>query len=249
MFGFLRSKSDSLVDYGFLKTDMHAHWLPGIDDGARDIEQSLVMIRGMKDLGYERLIATPHVMSEYYPNTPSIIMSKLAEVRAACDEANIDITLDAAAEYMVDDTFESHIDQYGLLPIADKQVLVEFGFYFAPMDARGILFRLQTGGYEPILAHPERYPYYHDDISVLKKFKDQGITLQVNILSLLGHYGKKAQTVAVQLIDAGMVNLLGTDAHRIEHIEKLGTLFKNRKIKRLIERSSFDNYILANSQR
>ena len=242
----LKLRGPMLNDYGFLRTDMHAHWLPGIDDGAKDIEESLQMIKSLRAMGYRRLVATPHIMHELYRNTPEIIHERLATVRKACREADIDIELDAAAEYLLDEKFESHLEQYGPLLIGSQRyILIEFGFYQAPLDANRVFFRLTTGGFRVILAHPERYPYYHGKPEKLQAFRERGVLLQVNTLSLLGHYGSQVQKAAVTLIDRGMVDFLGTDAHSMAHLAKLRIGLQDRRVGRLLQDVNFQNSAIS----
>src|SRR5580765_3119887 len=108
---------------------MHSHLIPGIDDGSPDMETSLALIRGMMALGYRKLITTPHVMGELYPNHPDTILNGAEAVRTELAKENIDIEFRAAAEYMLDDHFSSLLESsQPLLPIKDKMVLVEFSF-------------------------------------------------------------------------------------------------------------------------
>jgi protein-tyrosine phosphatase len=159
----LFSKSSSKgakFDYSLLKTDMHSHILPGIDDGSGSIETSIELIRGLKELGYSRLIATPHIMWDMYRNTPDIIRTKLDEVRAAVQKEGIDIQIDAAAEYFLDEHVEDLLKiKEPLLAVSDNKILVEFSMAFPAMNIKDVLFEMQMQGYQPIIAHPERYTY------------------------------------------------------------------------------------------
>jgi tyrosine-protein phosphatase YwqE len=237
-------RSPPLRDLAFLDTDMHAHWLPGIDDGAKDMTESLAMIREFKALGYRRLIATPHIMSDIYPNVPDTIRQQLREVREACRVEGIDIQLDTAAEYLVDEQLEDHLRKYGPLTVgSDNSLLIEFGFYQPPLDLDAILFRLSTQGYRLILAHPERYPYYHRELDRLAGFRDKGIRLQVNLLSLLGHYGKSVQRTAEHLLKMNLVDFLATDAHSVHHLSKLRSGLGRGNLGYLLGGATFTNSV------
>jgi len=248
MLDFLRVGKRQPAEFSWLHSDMHAHWLPGIDDGARSVDDSLSMIRMLYDMGYRHLIATPHIMSDLYPNTPDLIREKLRLVRDACRKNGLDIRLDAAAEYLIDEHFEKHLAKYGAMTLPGNRLLVEFGFYQPPYDVDGILFRLATAGYRVILAHPERYAYYHDKLDVLMKMAERGIELQVNLLSLGDHYGKSVRKAAVELINAGKVSYLGTDAHRTDHLAKITTLNASRRSRKILRNYSFRNPALANDK-
>ncbi len=246
MFDFLRKRTPPLKDFGFLGTDMHAHWLPGLDDGAKTVEDSLHLIRQLVDMGYRKLIATPHVMADFYPNTPSTIMGALEEVRAAVAAAGIDVQLDAAAEYLLDEGFRQKLHSEELLTLPGKHVLVEFSFVSAPKNRDALFFELLTKGYRPILAHPERYAYYHSRFEEYRSIAQRGIKLQVNLLSLTGYYGKREKKTAERLIDEGLVDILGTDAHHGRHLRELEKLFSSTKLGRPIGSRSWQNCTLFN---
>ncbi|WP_157974606.1 tyrosine-protein phosphatase [Lewinella sp. IMCC34183] len=242
MFDWLRRQPVGPEDYTFLGTDMHAHWLPGIDDGAKTVAESLQMLRRYEELGFTRLVATPHIMQEFYPNTSVEINGALEQVRQAARAEGISLKLDAAAEYMIDEFFEDHRDQYGLLALpGTKKVLIEFGFYSPPINLGQVIFRLQSQGYQPIIAHPERYAYYHKDPTSLYEMHARGLKLQVNLLSLAGHYGKSVKQMGQDLITGGYVTYLGSDAHSLHHLDKMADLLKDRKVGRLLSGTDFDN--------
>ena len=204
-----------------LKTDMHSHLLPGIDDGAPDIETSIKLIRGLIDLGYSRLITTPHIMNDMYPNKPNIISEKLEELRAAIKKENIDVEIYAAAEYYVDEFFEEYIQSEKLLAITGNKILVEQSMIQEYPRFKDVIYKLRLKGYTPVIAHPERYVYYFDRRHEFQWLKDAGCLLQVNILSLQGYYGKLERKLAEFLIKEQMVDFLGTDCHHERHLNRL----------------------------
>lgn len=223
---------------------MHAHWLPGIDDGAESMRESLNMLRSYADLGYTSLIATPHIMADYYPNTPSEIHDRLIAVRKVALSEGISMELSAAAEYMLDDQFEAHIAKHGVLALPGNRILVEFGFMATPADLDGILFRLQTAAYLPVVAHPERYAYLHRKPNFWKQLIERGVELQVNLLSLTDHYGSKVQAAAINMIENGWVSMIGTDAHHTEHLVAAKKALQHRRIASLMEKYEFINHAL-----
>jgi tyrosine-protein phosphatase YwqE len=234
MFSFLK-RGKPLGSYGFLEVDMHSHLLPGIDDGAKDMEDSLSLIRALVGMGYKKLITTPHVMADLYPNTPEVIRERLSAVRAAVQDAGIAVELDAAAEYMMDEGFEAILESGELLALPGKRVLVEMGFIAAPPKLDQYLFRLQTKGYRPVLAHPERYLFFREDFGRYRELKERGCALQLNLLSLTGYYGKPVRENAVALLKAGLIDFLGTDLHHERHVERLRVGLEDREIGRLLE--------------
>lgn len=219
MFTILNKKSTFPIA-SILKTDMHSHILPGIDDGSPDVSTSLKLIDGMIALGYEKLICTPHIMSDLYPNTPETIQHAYGELQTALKEKGYTIPISYAAEYLIDEYFEEKINQ-GLLCVYEKFVLVETMFTVLPPNIEQILFLLKTQGYQPILAHPERYHFMDKTLSALAVFEKHGCYLQPNILSFAGYYGTREQELALKLLEAGKIHFLGSDLHHVRHLNAL----------------------------
>lgn len=232
-----RKKEDSQYDnlpvpetanWGVLGADMHSHFLPGIDDGSKSLEESIVLLRAMADMGYSTIITTPHVMIDYYPNTTKTITDALHTVQAAIKEQNINIQLRAAAEYYIDDYFTQLLENEPLLTIQKNEVLVEFSMMFEPPMLATTLFNMQTAGYKPIIAHPERYVFFHRDLSKYQELKDRGCLLQMNMLSIAGYYGQNIKMVAEQLLSKGMYDYCGSDAHHEKHLAVLNAMGRSR---------------------
>ena len=224
MFNFFKKKNTS-SDIPFLlpfTTDIHSHILPGIDDGSPDIEASLQLVRGIYNLGIRKSIATPHVIADLYRNTPATINNALQHLIVACKEANIPIELAAAAEYMLDDYFLKLLrNEEEILTIYKNIVLTEQSFISPTSNLNEISFELVTAGYLPIMAHPERYHFYHGDYDAYSHLKDMGFLLQVNMLSVTGYYGKPVAKAAKYLFENNLVDLVGTDMHHERHLEML----------------------------
>src|SRR2546423_10022352 len=194
---FFFKRKETPIDLSWLHTDIHSHLIPGIDDGSPDIETSLELINGLKGLGYKKLITTPHVLWEIYPNTSDKIMSGIQTLRNAINEAGIDIEIHGAAEYFIDEHFEEQlIKKIPLLPISNNMVLVEFSMVTAPIDLKRILFEIQIQNYQPLLAHPERYVYFDRNREFFEELRTIGCLFQLNLLSLTGYYGKIVQELA-----------------------------------------------------
>jgi len=218
---FSRSKPAPLkAELASVGTDMHSHLLPGIDDGSPDLPTSLRLIRGMMDLGYSKLITTPHIMGDMYKNTPEIINGKLELLRNAVKEEGLNVEINAAAEYFLDDHVE-RILKTGepLLTISGKMVLVEFSLAYPSHGLKDILFNLQMQGYLPVIAHPERYIYLERNKEFYEELKDIGCLFQLNLLALTGHYGKSVQDLANYLAKKEYYDLVGTDLHHYRHLE------------------------------
>lgn len=207
------------ADLSILKADVHSHLIPGIDDGAKTMEDSLNLIREFKELGYKKLITTPHIMSDQYRNTPEIILSGLEKVRAEIKNQRIEIELDAAAEYYIDHEFLKLIEDRNLLSFGNKYVLVEISFFSEPPILKDALFNLQIADYKPVLAHAERYSFWHNSYEKFEEMRARGALLQLNIGSLTGYYSPETKKIAERLIDDGMYDLIGSDCHHTGHIE------------------------------
>lgn len=205
-----------------LKCDMHSHLIPGIDDGSPDLETSVQLIEGLREAGYEKLITTPHLMYDLYPNNRQTITQGYERLKTELQKRKINIKLKAAAEYFLDDHFDHLLQQNEpLLTIKDNLVLVEFSFVSAPFDYKEKLFQLQLKGYKPILAHPERYTYLHNKPEKYEELRTAGCLFQVNILSFSGYYGKRVAQMAEHFFKSGQIELLGTDLHHQRHLAQL----------------------------
>lgn len=210
-----------------LLVDMHSHLLPGLDDGAPTMDHTIGMLRKFEALGYRKLIMTPHVMSGVYDNTSELIRSKLEEVRKVSQELGLNLILEATAEYFFDETLFERIRNNDLLPFNGNHILFEFSFRNQPSQIEDLIFQLKSAGYQPILAHFERYMYFHPSIEVAKSLRERGCLIQVNLNSFTGHYGPEVKAQAMKLLKSGLIDLLGSDCHRIQHLETLERSLKD----------------------
>ena len=234
---FSRSKpATSKVDLISLKADMHSHLLPGIDDGSPDMETSLQLIRGMMALGYSKLITTPHIMWDMYKNTRAVILDKLEQVRVAVQAEGLAVEINAAAEYFLDDHVAGLLkNNEPLLPVSGNMVLVEFSLANPSMSLKDILFQMQMQGYQPIIAHPERYIYLENNKEFYEELKDIGCLFQLNLLSLGNHYGRSVHELAQHLVKKGYYDLVGTDLHHFRHLEALSNPVLGPALQKLLE--------------
>lgn len=231
---FFKPKKKTLAFGSLVKTDMHSHILPGIDDGAPDLETSILLIEGLIRSGYERLIATPHIMSDHYPNTPASIKQALHTLREELKRKQITIPIDAAAEYTLDDNFGKLLNTGELLTFGNNFLLVETFFQSPPPNFQELLFQMQLKNYSVILAHPERYHYVDESLSFLKELKEKGVFLQINALSFTGYYGKREKRIAEKMLDANLIDFIGTDIHHARHLKALeGNLISEKIIRQL----------------
>lgn len=232
---FRREEKLDPIDLGILKTDFHSHLIPGIDDGAKNLEDSIVMIRRFKELGYKKLITTPHVMSDFYKNSPEIILKGLESVKQELQKQKIEIEVEAAAEYYLDEALEEKIKTNSVLTFGDNYVLFELPFIAEPPNLASIIFELQTNGYRPILAHPERYSFWYNDFDKYHELTEKGVHLQLNILSLIGHYSPETRKISERLIDEGLITFLGSDCHHSMHQDLMEIARTKKHLHQLIQ--------------
>lgn len=218
-----------------LTTDIHSHLLPGLDDGVKTLEETEAILRIFQGLGYKKIITTPHVMQDHYRNTPTTINSALKKVNEHIRERNTEITIEAAAEYYLDEYFVRQIESdEKLLTFGDNYLLFETNFLSEPLNLNEFIFLATTKGYKPVLAHPERYVYLQNNQQRLGDLIDRGVLFQVNISSILGVYSRPIQSLANKLIDQGFIHLLGSDCHNIQHASYLKEVQKMRHFKKAL---------------
>ncbi|MEM7161345.1 MAG: CpsB/CapC family capsule biosynthesis tyrosine phosphatase [Bacteroidota bacterium] len=206
------------ADLSVLHTDIHSHLIPGIDDGAKTLNESIEMIQKFVELGFKKIITTPHVMNDYYRNDKEKIIAGLEGVQGELANRNVQIKMDASAEYYLDDDLERKIESKEVIPIHNKYLLFELPFVSEPIFLNQIVFTIQSNGLIPILAHPERYTYWKNEYSKYKELKDKGVLFQLNINSLSGYYSPEARQIAEWMVDQEMIELVGTDCHRLDHL-------------------------------
>lgn len=222
MFSIFKKKRANGIDLSALGTDMHSHLLPGIDDGSPDDATSLILIKGLQQLGYRQFITTPHIMWDVHKNDVSSITKAHGQLQQSLQRDGLTIPIKAAAEYYLDEYFDGLLSQnIPLLTVKDNWVLVEFSFVTTPMNVKEKLFELQIKGYKPILAHPERYNYLVSQKKWYDELKEAGCYFQLNLLSLTGYYGKIPNELAQYLVKKKYIDLLGTDLHHERHLDAL----------------------------
>lgn len=219
-----------------LQVDMHAHWLPGVDDGAQSDREGLEMIRGLAALGYRKLIATPHIKTQY-ENTPAMLKEFYDRFMKVVRKAGIDMEFGLAAEYMLDEGFEAHLKSGPLLTLKENYVLVELSHHNIQIlpALQKTLFQIQLAGYKPVMAHPERYGYYFENFKTIEGLKDAGCLFQLNAMSLAGYEGKEVTKRARKLLDQEWYEFVGTDLHtprQLNYFNKLALSqqFQNRDL-------------------
>ena len=238
LFDFLKRKEKfgdypPLQSYSDFGTDIHSHLIPGIDDGVKTIEESLEMIRGLSALGFRKLITTPHVMSDGYRNTAENILAGLKKVQDAVAAENIPVTIDAAAEYYFDEGFFRKLESEPILAINGKYLLFEISYINSPERILEVVFAIIVKGYTPLLAHPERYPFWFSKFEEYHRIKEAGALFQLNTNSLSGYYGGAVRKTAQRLVEENLIDFIGSDLHGSRHLQALHNTLNEKHLWKL----------------
>ncbi|HIQ46163.1 MAG TPA: capsular biosynthesis protein [Sulfurovum sp.] len=240
IFPFFKKKKEK-IEVPRFRVDLHSHFIPGIDDGSKSMEESLLLLKGMASLGYTKVITTPHIMADAYRNTPRSILEGLEGLREASREAGIDLTIEAAAEYYLDDGFEALLEKGDVLTLKGDYLLFETSYFAKPMQIEEMIFAIGSSGYKPMMAHPERYRYVKDPLEEYSRFKELGVFFQVNLNSFSGHYGKDAKAKADFLSQEGMIDFLGSDVHHKKQVDTLSDVFASDAYAAIFEKNRILN--------
>lgn len=205
------------------------------------MEESLALLNGFVELGYTKLITTPHIMSDTYTNTPETILSGLELLREAASQNGIEIEIEAAAEHYMDEYFLDYLKREKVMSIAGKYLLFETSYMAKPMQMEEMIFEIGAAGYIPLLAHPERYRYVRDMAEEYGRWKELGVLFQVNLNSFGGYYGKDAKAKAEFLSAEGMVDFLGSDVHHKKQVENLKKVFAMASYGKIYEHNTILN--------
>lgn len=192
------------------------------------------LLSAMAELGYRKVITTPHNMADGYKNTPEIILGGLERVRDEVRQRGIAIEVDAAAEYYLDHELEKKVADRKILTFGQEMVLFELPFISEPNMLLEIIFQMQTAGYRPVLAHPERYAFWYTDFTKYERLKERGVLFQLNMIALSGAYGPQAKQIAERLVDAGHYELLGSDCHNMNHVQAIKNTLTRPHLHKLI---------------
>lgn len=245
IFSNLFGKKETEIAPDAIVVDMHSHLLYGIDDGAKSLEDAVLMVKEFKKMGYRKLITTPHVMGDFYRNTPEIILGKLEQLRTQLAEEGIEMELHAAAEYYLDESLIAKLKKgEQLLTIGENYLLFETSYLNEPPNMFEAIALIKQNGYWPVLAHPERYQYLYRSFEKFEEIYEQQLSFQLNTNSLLGYYSKPAQVFAQKLIEKNMISFAGSDCHHLKHLEALQKTTKLKEYNELCRLHLFNNSLL-----
>lgn len=224
---------------------MHSHLLPQLDDGVQSFEDAVLVINELMALGYKKIITTPHIISDTYKNSPETILPKLAELKAYLKHQNLQIEIQAAAEYYLDEALMQKISaKEPLLTFGKNYLLFETNFLNEPMFLKEFIFSATTQGYRLILAHPERYIFLQHDHEKAQDLLDRGVLFQVNLISLTGYYSREAKKLAEKLITNGQVHFLGTDCHTLQQALLIRQSMRSKYFRKALSLPLLNNTLL-----
>jgi tyrosine-protein phosphatase YwqE len=224
-----------------LTVDIHSHLIPGIDDGAQSMEESIALLQAFEELGYEKIITTPHIMSDSYPNSMETILSGLEALRMRAELEGISLQIEAAAEYYLDEYFFDEMQKTEVLTIDDTYVLFESSYFARPLQMEEMIFAIGEAGYKAMMAHPERCRYIKNPRKEFGRLKELGVFFQVNINSFGGHYGVQARKFAEFLSEAGMIDFLGSDVHHMRQVESLKNVLHSDRYREIFKYNTILN--------
>ena len=242
MLSFFKSKPTlaSLIPNNYV--DIHSHVLPGIDDGAKNLKDSQFLMESMIGFGFKKCITSPHTMANVYNNTIESITSAKKSVENELSDLAQKLDLKAASEYFIDENFIENFKSNPLLTIKDNYVLVEMSFLNPPIQLHEYLFELQLARYQPILAHPERYTFYHSNFKEFEKLKKMGLKFQMNLLASVGYYGPDVANASDKLLKSGFIDFVGSDIHHKQHIDSFAkkvVIKETKALETAIEKNQF----------
>jgi len=221
LFDFLRKKP---ATFGSLEltSDWHCHVLAGVDDGVGEIEESISILKSMKESGMTKVVLTPHLNPEIFPdNTEDSLRERFQWfVNALPADVRSGLELTLAAEYMVTEGFDQR-NPDELLQIDNDKVLIEMSYYFPSQNMENAIFNLTSAGITPVIAHPERYLYYANSLPVFERYHDMGAQFQCNLLSLKGVYGPASIKILEYIMKNGWYAYMGSDTHASRHFESI----------------------------
>ena len=221
--------------------DIHSHLIPGIDDGAKTMEDSIALIKRLQALGFKKLITTPHIMSHRFRNSSKIILDGLEELKEELHRQNIIIDVEAASEYYLDEHFVELLERRDILTFGENYLLFENAYGLKPLNYEATIFEMKVAGYKPVLAHPERYLFMHKDFTLYERLKDLGVFFQINLNSLSGYYSKDVQKMAHKLVERGFIEFIGSDTHHQTHLEHFSKNIDSKNLAKIFKYNTILN--------
>lgn len=242
MFSIFKSKPklSELIPEGFI--DIHSHILPGIDDGSENLAQSTDLLSRLNTIGFSKCIVTPHTLPEIWENTSEGITANFNSTKSQLEEALDNMLYRVASEYMINEAFLQRLQTEPLLTLKDNYVLIEMSYMNPPLALKEIIFEIQLKGYQPLLAHPERYLFYHNNTKMYETLKKLEVQFQLNLLSSVGYYGSSVAKTAEFLLKENFIDFVGSDVHHLRHVnafENKIIVKSEKQIREAIDKNAF----------
>jgi protein-tyrosine phosphatase len=246
MFGLFKKKEETNVQINWseIGLDFHSHLIPAVDDGSSCLEESLEILEFKKSLGYKHIYTSPHIIGEGFKNTKQGLTENYNEFIAEERFQALNIKFNLIAEYFLDEEFEKLLENDDLLTFGNKHILIETSMNYDFPFVKKYIYTLIKKGYNPILAHPERYKYIFSEkeyIDTYEGYKDLGCELQLNLFSLAGLYGEKVKSVAEDLIKNNLYDYVSSDIHKASQLKMYDELNKSIFLERLIQSGNLKN--------
>ena len=231
--------------------EIHCHLLPNIDDGVTSFEESIQTISQMKQLGYEKIIITPHYIhgTKYNCNNKEKL-NLLDQLKNKLQKKEIDVELYLGNEVFIDEDLSKHLDEEQICTINNSRYLfIELPRNDQIVKLNDIIFGLKNKNITPILAHPERYSFIKEDVSLLEDLIHRGVLLQVNFESINGKYGKEAKKVAQYIFKNNLASFIGGDVHHENSLFFKDYEKTKKKIIKIIKEEKWNELINENPQK
>ncbi len=228
-----------------IHVDIHSHLIPGVDDGVKSLNQSIEIIRQFQELGYSKLVTTPHISESYHPNTPTVLWSKFLLVQEEIKKLGIEMEIELGAEYLVDSSFLELLKNDGEILSWSGFVLIETSFTNFPLIFDEVVFELESKGLTPVLAHPERYEYWFGNTNKVTEVRERGVKMQVTASSLVGYYGPIPKKMAKTLLKESLVDFIGSDIHRFAQMHDLEKALGSRVLRNLDRKQLMNESLLG----
>lgn len=248
-FNFLKKKDtfNTEIDFSSIGVDFHSHLIPMVDDGVRTVEETAEILDNFITLGYKKIYTSPHIMGEGYTNTKNDLIHRFNSLKADPLIVSKNIEFELIAEYYMDENFEKLVESEDLLTFGQKNILIETSMNYEFPNFKELIFKLNNLNYKPILAHPERYNFIHNEsnyINTYEELKDKGVLLQLNLFSLIGLYGQKTKKVAEELIDQDLIDFVSSDIHNVKQLEFFKKLSESAHFRKLLDSNQLKNHTL-----
>jgi len=221
--------------------DLHSHLVPSIDDGAKDMQSAVELVKELKKYGFKKLITTPHTMSHRFNNSSEDILKGFKSLQDELNKQKVSIELEVASEYYLDEHFLELLSKKDILTFGENYLLFEHDYRLKPLNYESIIFEMKVAGYKPVLAHPERYLFIHKDFKLYERLKELGVYFQVNLNSMSGYYSKDVQKVAHKLVEKGWVDFIGSDTHHQTHLKHFSKNLHSKHLAKIFKYNTILN--------